>query len=463
MVPNNQILTVAQMQAAEQALIDRGETIETLMEWAGRGAAKWIWRVAASRSVTVLCGPGNNGGDGYVIAWVLRQRGLDVTVVAPIEPKSDAAIANAGRWGTAPAEKAEGDIFVDALFGSGLQRPLSDELADLVRGLTGKHAYRVAIDLPSGIESDSGAPLNEGLPQYDLTISLGAWKFAHWLMPAMGAMGERRLVDIGVGAVDGAARLIAPPDLSAPALDSHKYTRGLMAVIGGAMPGAGVLAAKAGMHGGAGYVKLFADHKSPSTPDELVVDDAPLDEALADGRIDALLVGPGLGRDEVAKSLLSKALERDIPTVCDGDGLVLLEPSNIEDRQAALILTPHEGELGVLCKTFAVDENGDRPARAGELAQRTGAIVVAKGPDTLVVAPDGRTAIRPPAPSWLSVAGTGDVLAGLVTSRLANGADPFDAACEAVWLHGDAARRAGAVFTASDLIRALPEAFAARL
>lgn len=462
MAPNSQILTVVQMQAAEQVLIDGGETVETLMETAGNGAAEWIWRVAAGRSVTVLCGPGNNGGDGYVIARVLRQRGLEVSVMAPIEPKSDAAIANAERWGTAPVDGACGEIFVDCLFGSGLQRPLSNELADLVRSLARKHAYRVAIDLPSGIESDSGAPLNEGLPRYDLTISLGAWKYAHWLMPAMGAMEERRLVDIGVDEVEDAAHIISPPKLSAPTLDSHKYTRGLMVVIGGAMPGAGVLAAKAGMYGGAGYVKLFADHKSPSTPDDLVVDDAPLDEALADDRINALLVGPGLGRDELAKVRLSSALARDIPTVCDGDGLVLLEPGQLERRDAALILTPHEGELSTLHNRFNVDD-GDRRARVTELARTTGAIIVAKGPDTLVVAPDGRIAIRAPAPSWLSVAGTGDVLAGLVASRLAIGVAPFDAACEAVWLHGDAARRSGAVFTAGDLIRALPETFAARL
>src|SRR5690606_6751444 len=171
---------------------------------------------------------------------------------------------------------------VDCLFGSGLARPLSPDLVQLLRELAHAHSRLIAVDLPSGIESDSGAALNEGLPQNDLTIALGAWKFAHFLAPASALMGAKRLVPIGVAEVAGAARLVRKPRLSAPACDAHKYSRGLLALVGGEMPGASMLAAQAAMHGGAGYVKLLADAPPPVTPPELVTETAPLAEALAD-------------------------------------------------------------------------------------------------------------------------------------------------------------------------------------
>ena len=278
-----QVLTVAQMRAAEQALIDGGETVESLMERAGKGAAEWVWRMAGERPVTVLCGPGNNGGDGYVIARELHRRSVPVAIVAPLDPATEAARAARATYEGAFAEGGEGAVLVDCLFGSGLTRPLSAELQALVNDLAARHPSRIAIDLPSGIESDSGRPLNDNLPDYQLTISLGAWKFAHWLMPAMAKMGERRLIDIGVTPVPGAARMIARPQLSAPPRGAHKYSRGLLAVVGGAMPGAGMLAARAAMHGGAGYVKLFAEKRPATAPDELVVDTSPLAESLAEG------------------------------------------------------------------------------------------------------------------------------------------------------------------------------------
>ena len=455
----DQVLTVAQMRAAEQALIDRGDTVESLMERAGRGAAEYVRRVAAGRSVTVLCGPGNNGGDGYVIARVLREAGLPVSLVAPLAPATDAAKAAARACGVEAADDASGELFVDCLFGSGLSRPLDSALAALLHRLASSHDYRIAVDLPSGIESDSGAMLNDELPAYNLTIALGAWKLAHWLMPAMGRMGERRLVDIGVGAVASAARLVARPKLSPPGRDAHKYSRGLLAVIGGEMPGAGVLAARAAMHSGAGYVKLFAEHKSPATPDELVVDGAPLDELLGDKRIDALLVGPGLGRSEWSRSRLVHGLFTDLPTVCDADALVLVEPDMLAGRQAHLVVTPHAGELAALCKAFGVPDL-PRIAQVRALAARMGALVIAKGPDTLVAAPGGSLFVAPASTSWLSTAGTGDVLAGMVASRLAMGCEPLEAATQAIWLHGEAARRAGPVFTAGTLIDAVPAAYA---
>lgn len=455
----DQILCAGQMRDAEQALIDGGESVAGLMERAGRGAAEYVWRMAAGRAVSVLCGPGNNGGDGYVIARVLAQRGLPVVVIAPLAPAGEAAKAARENWGGEPVAHAHGDVLVDCLFGTGLTRPLSDGLHALLLELAAAHDRRIAIDLPSGVESDSGALLVDRLPAYDLTIALGAWKFAHWLMPASARMGERRLVDLGIAEVAGAARLIGRPRLAAPPADAHKYSRGLLAVIGGAMPGAGVLAARAAMHAGAGYVKLFAAHRSPATPDELVVEDAPLDEALADGRIDALLIGPGLGRSSEGKVRLINVLQADLPTVCDADALTLLDPGLLEGRSAPLVLTPHDGEFARLCKAFAIGD-AQRKGRAAALARATGAAVVVKGPDTLVAARHAPLLLAPPAPNWLSTAGTGDVLAGMIASRLATHADPERAAAEAVWLHGEAARRAGAAFIAGGLIDAIPEAYA---
>ncbi len=459
------VLTVEQMRAAEQALIDAGTDVHQLMQIAGRGAAEWVWRVAAGRPVTVLCGPGNNGGDGYVIAETLRARGLSVRVVAPIEPKTEAAQQAGGMYAgdvTTSVDGISGYVFVDCLFGSGLCREISADLALPLSRLAASHHYRIAIDLPSGIESDRGELLGPDIT-YHLTVSLGAWKRAHFLMPAASRMGALRLVDIGVDRAVGNAHRIERPHLSPPAPDVHKYRRGLLAVVGGAMPGAVLLSAQAAMHSGAGYVKLMSDHPHPGAPADLVVDARTLVEALADARINAVLVGPGLGRDDTACGRVVAALERDLPTVLDADGLAILQPGMLARRTQPLILTPHEGELAALESAFGLQGNGGKVDRAMALAAASGAIVVAKGPDTLVAAPDGRAGFADRASSWLSTAGTGDVLAGIAASRLANGSTPFDAACEAVWFHAEAARQAGPVFTAMELALDVKGAYAASL
>jgi hydroxyethylthiazole kinase-like uncharacterized protein yjeF len=463
--PIDQIFTVAQMQAAEQGLIDRGISVDELMQRAGRGAAEWVWRIAGGHSVTVLCGPGNNGGDGYVIAERLRERGLKVTLVAATEAKTDAARKARSLYRGELCEDAEGlrgGVLVDCLFGSGLTRGLSEELAGMLAKLSENHNYRIAIDVPSGVESDSGAILSP-VPGYDLTICLGAWKQAHFLMPAMQNMGALRLVDIGCDPVTGAARLVARPALGQPPADTHKYRRGLLGIVGGEMPGAALLAAKAAMHGGAGYVKLLAAHSHPDVPAELVVDETPLANALDDARFDAFLAGPGLGRGDAALSRLEQALATGKPLVADADALVLLKPEMLDGRSAPLIVTPHEGEMAALERSFSLTSEGGKPTRALALARDLGAVVIAKGPDTVIAAPDGQLLFTRPASPWLSTAGTGDILAGLVASRLANGSEPLSAASEAVWLHGEAARIAGPVFTAGQLAECVPGAYAACL
>jgi len=446
-----QVLRVAQMREAEAALIAAGDSVESLMDRAGHGAAQWVHRIAAGRSVTVLCGPGNNGGDGYVIARELAAWGNRVQVVAPLPPRTAAAIAARAACPVAvidgiPADLPQGDIMVDALFGAGLTRAVEPDLLALLCALMAGARQSIAIDVPSGIDSDSGAVLNEDLPPFALTLALGAWKPAHFAMPGCARMGALRLVDIGCAAVPGAARVLPRPVFAAPAADAHKYRRGLATIVGGAMPGAALLAAGAARHAGAGYVRLAALGDCGAVLPDLVVLRQDPAQALADGRSAAVLVGPGLGRDAAARAALRAVLSSGVPAVVDADALHLLRPG-----MAAAVLTPHQGELVALERAYRLAGQGTRADRALALARASGAVVLAKGPDSALAAPDGRVLVAPRASSWLSVAGSGDVLAGLVVSRLAVRRDAFAASAEALWLHGEAARLAGPAFCASEL------------
>lgn len=462
---NDLILTAAQMREAEEALIAAGTSVDELMQRAGQGASEWVWRISGGRSVTVLCGPGNNGGDGWVIAEAIRRRGGDVAVVMAAEPATPAAQnARALYAGVVlhPEAERHGEVFVDCLFGTGLTRPLNPDHVALLSRLARAHHLSIAVDLPSGVDTDLGQPLNPDLPGYDLTLALGAWKPAHFLMPAPASMGLLRLVGIEIGRVERAARMIGQPVLSAPAPGAHKYTRGLLGVVAGAMPGAALLAAQAAQGAGAGYVKLFGA-KPDSAPADLVCGDHPLAEALLDARLSALLIGPGLGRDGHAREALAVALSEQRPTVLDADALMLLAPRSLAEHNAPLIATPHDGELSALERAFELDRVGSKVDRALALARAANMVVVAKGPDSIVAAPDGRLAYALRGSSWLSAAGTGDVLAGTIASRLACGEAAFDAACQGLWLHAEAARLCGAAFSAGQLAGTIRSAYAACL
>ncbi len=449
------------MRAAERA---SGLSERELMQRAGQGAAEWVWRVGAGRPVTVLCGPGNNGGDGYVIAEFLRRRGLDIAVVAPLAPASETARTARGAYGGAVSPALSGrhaPVLVDALFGFGLTRPVGGVFADLREQARRSHEYLIAIDVPSGVDCDSGDWL--GAPfAVDLTLALGAWKRAHWLMPVCAAMGARKLVDIGLDLPQSPTRVSPRPRLRAPAPDSHKYRRGLLAIVAGDMPGAPTLAGEAAMRAGAGYVKLASNHSHPDPPAELVIErDA--SALLSDERVGAALIGPGLGRDARAIERLAAVLDSGKPAVIDADALHLLDPDVLEGVDCSrLLLTPHEGELAAVCKVFAIDAT-TKSAQATGLRDATGVTVLAKGPDTLIAPCDGGLVFFRGASSWLSAAGTGDVLAGIAASRLAGHGDPARAAEEAVWLHGEAAPIAGPAFTAGELARAVGLSLAAFL
>ena len=444
------ILTNAAMRAAEQAAIDAGTGVEVLMERAGEALAEAVWQFAGNRPVLILCGPGNNGGDGYVAARHLRKRGVPVRVAALAEPASDAARSAQKEWGGwfEEFEVAEpAAVLVDCLFGTGLKRPLDESVAQRLLDLAERSRIVIACDLPSGVETDSGALLSP-VPDYDLTVAFGALKPAHRLMPAMARMGRVVLADIGIAA-ETRWHEIGPPRL--PPLDpaGHKYSRGLVHALSGKMPGAIALAVRAAARAGAGYVRVSTSRSIDNLPSAIVQTDT---ATLEDERIGAVLVGPGMGD---LPQVLTLALTSKAPVVIDADALAHVgEPERLRGQDA--VITPHEGEF---MRLFG-ELGGSKAERALAAAERSGAVVVYKGPDTLVAAPDGRLGFAPPSPVWLASSGTGDVLAGMIATLRARGMDGFAAACAAVWLHGRAAEIAGPGMIADDLVDAIPGAIA---
>jgi hydroxyethylthiazole kinase-like uncharacterized protein yjeF len=443
------ILTAEAMRAAEQSAIERGTSVEQLMEWAGASLAKAVHRFAGPMRALVLCGPGNNGGDGYVAARHLAERGVPVRVAALAEPRSEA-----GKWARAqwqgeverlsPDTKGE-PLVVDALFGTGLTRGLDDDVSLLLSELVRAAVVGVACDVPSGVDSDSGALLNP-LHDYDLTVTFGALKPAHLLLPSMGKCGRVVLADIGIAA-PADWHEIAPPQLPPLEPGGHKYDRGLVHALAGKMPGAIALAATAAARAGAGYVRVSTSKTIEGLPSAIVQTDT---AEVNDERIGCLLLGPGLGE---IPQVLTLALTSKAPKVLDADAISHLgEPERLKGQDA--IITPHEGEF----RRLFGEIDGTKPERALEAARRSGAVVVYKGGDTVVAAPDGRLGFRPPAPAWLATAGTGDVLAGVIAAFRARGMPAFEAACAAVWIHGRAAEIAGPQMIADDLATAIPDA-----
>jgi hydroxyethylthiazole kinase-like uncharacterized protein yjeF len=443
------ILTAERMRAAEQAAIDAGTPVETLMERAGAALAEATVRFGAPLPVLILCGPGNNGGDGYVAARHLADRGIRVRVAALGDPKSDAA-----KWARSKfngeveqlgAETGRAPILIDCLFGTGLKKALQPDLVEQLLRLSTDASVCIACDLPSGAESDSGELLND-VPAFGLTVTFGALKPAHRLMPAMHKCGRVVLADIGL-AIDTAWREIGRPDL--PPLDpaGHKYSRGLVHALAGKMPGAIALSAVAAARSGAGYVRVSTSRAIDGLPSAIVQTDTAI---LDDPRIGCILVGPGMGE---IPQLLTLALTARAPKVIDADAIGQVGDAERLRGQDA-ILTPHSGEFVRLFGELP----GNKAEQALEAACRSGAVVVYKGPDTVVASPDGRTGFAPPAPEWLATAGTGDVLAGMIAALRARGLEAFEAACAAVWLHGRAAEIAGPHMIADDLAAAIPAA-----
>jgi ADP-dependent NAD(P)H-hydrate dehydratase / NAD(P)H-hydrate epimerase len=446
------ILTAETMRAAERRTIEAGTAETELMERAGRALAGAVRLYAGPRETLILCGPGNNGGDGYVAARLLADAGYEVRVAALAEPTADAAKWARSQWtgSVEPFDSAtEAPIIVDCLFGTGLRRGLEEAVFQRLLLLVDRALAAVACDLPSGVSADDGALLSP-IGAYDLTVTFGALKPAHRLMPAMAKMGRVVLADIGIAAETGWFE-IERPEL--PPLDpqGHKYCRGLVHCLAGHMPGAIALAASAAARCGAGYVRVSTSLPIGGLPSSIVQTGG---ADLQDERIGCILVGPGLGD---VPQVLTLALTAAKPIVIDADAIGMVgEPERLHGHDT--ILTPHEGEFRQLFGEIA----GSKPERVLKAARRSQSVIVYKGPDTLVAAPDGRLGFAPPTPAWLASAGTGDVLAGMIAAMRARGLAAFDAACAAVWLHGRAAEMAGPGMIADDLVDAVPLALADR-
>jgi hydroxyethylthiazole kinase-like uncharacterized protein yjeF len=448
------------MRRAEQAAMALGTDAGTLMERAGRAAAEAIRLFAGPVPALVLCGFGNNGGDGYVIARALREAGVTVRVAALSEPKTPAALAARQAWNgpvEAFAEARPSHLLVDALFGTGLCRALDEAVACKLSDLAAAARVKVAVDLPSGAATDDGSLLSQ-VPCFDLTITFAAMKPCHLLQPAASLMGRIVVADVGVTAESALTRIVRPR-LGTPGPADHKYSRGYVAVLAGEMPGAAALTASGALRAGAGYVRLVGKAGSPHLLNAIVVDNGEAEAVLTDSRIGAAAVGPGLGRGASASKLLETALTADVPLVLDADALAVAGeegPALFRRARHTPILTPHAGEFARLFGTLS----GSKLEQARQATQASGSVVVYKGADTVVAAPDGRAAIAESASHWLATAGTGDVLTGVIAAMRASGLHAFEAACAGVWLHGRAATLAGPALIADDLLLHLRQATA---
>jgi hydroxyethylthiazole kinase-like uncharacterized protein yjeF len=484
-----EILTTAEMTTADQLAIAAGTSGFALMLSAGRAVAEAAMELAPAGRILVIAGGGNNGGDGFVAAAELVAHGRDVSVVLWGERdalKGDAALA-ARNW-AGPVPPAVPDsigrpaLIVDALFGAGLNRMVKGGALDLIAAVNGSGAPVLSVDLPSGINGTTGAVMGIAVKATE-TVTFFRRKPAHLLLPGRLHCGHVRLVDIGIepGVLDAIRPATFENDpwlwgrhVPVPSVDGHKYARGhaLVASGGLATTGAARLAARGALRAGAGLVTVL------SPRDALAINAAaltaimvrPMDTAaefialLKDRRLNACVLGPGAGVDTRTSELVLAALEAKRRVVLDADALTSFADnperlfSAIKDNpETNAVLTPHQGEFSRL---FSEMDNKhpfkSKLERVRAAAARSGAVVLLKGPDTVVAAPEGRAAIARNAPPWLATAGSGDVLSGIIGGLLAQGVASFEAACMAVWMHGEAGGEAGPGLIAEDLPEALP-------
>jgi NAD(P)H-hydrate epimerase len=509
-VSDSELLTTEEMGRADRIAIARGTPGLALMEAAGRAVAEATAELAApGATIAVMCGPGNNGGDGFVAARVLREAGYRVRVglLGRRDALKGDAAAMADRWGGAieplTAESIAGaDAIVDALFGAGLARPLDGAAAEAVAAINAAGKPVIAVDVPSGLDGTSGNAAGR-VVEATRTVTFFRLKPGHLLLPGRLKCGEVRVADIGIP--DSALEEIAPrawvnrpaqwlAHFPRPHMDAHKYTRGHAIVVSGPAEGTGAarMGARAALRVGAGLVTLVgsaaatainATHAT-AVMVRAIPSDAALAEVLADERRNAVLIGPGAGAGATTAATVLTVLGLAPAAVLDADALtsfasaegassvkaaglgfvVRAEPdptaqalfTAIKARKAPVVLTPHEGEF---MRLFG-DLPGSKLERARQAAAASGAVVILKGPDTVIAAPDGRAAINDNAPPWLATAGAGDVLAGLVTGLLAQRMPAFEAASAAVWLHGECGNAFGIGLIAEDLPEILPHVLA---
>jgi hydroxyethylthiazole kinase-like uncharacterized protein yjeF len=456
-----------EMARADAAAPGLGVPGSTLMANAGRAVARAIKARFRPCPTLVLAGPGNNGGDGYVVARLLLQDGWPVALapLAPPRSGSDAAAAAAHWCGPvarfAPETATRAGLVIDAIFGAGLARDVDGVVADTLRAVR----RVVAVDVPSGLDGATGT-VRGYAPQAALTVTFFRLKPGHLLLPGRELCGEIVLGDIGMPrAVLGhapATTFANLPELwhvPQPGVQSHKYSRGHVTVVGGAtMTGASRLAADAARRAGAGLVTIAAGGRGDiyrTGSAGLLVSDAPLAELLSDERRHVWVCGPGLGPD-AARAALPVLLAAQRSVVADADVFTAFA-GDPDALRGVAVMTPHAGEFSRVFGNPGVDRLG----AARSAAARTGAVVLLKGNDTIVAAPDGRATVNVSAPPWLATAGSGDVLAGIIAGLLAQGMPAWDAAAAGAYLHGRAAAVAGPGLVAEDLLTALVRALLA--
>ena len=447
-----ELLTPEEMARADQAALASGIPGPALMQAAGAAVARAVRARFRPCRTLVLAGPGNNGGDGYVAARLLERAGWPVAVAALTPPREGSDAAGAAALWRGPmvpfetAEVARAGLVIDALFGAGLARPLEEPVIRLLRSV---RSPLVAVDVPSGLDGATAQTLGHA-PQAALTVTFFRRKPGHLLLPGRALCGVLVLAQIGLPA--SVLTEIAPRTFhNQPGLwrlpvrrpESHKFSLGHVTVPAGTtLTGAARLAAGAARRVGAGLVSLAAPDRTTAQllrsgePGLMVTEEAPA-TLLSDERRNVWILGPGLPAAPATRALLRRVVAAGRQVVADG-GALTAAAGQPEALRGASVLTPHAGEFA---RVFGA-AGADRVAAARGAAARLGAVIVLKGSDTIVAAPDGRVAINDNAPPALATAGSGDVLAGLVAGLLAQGLPPFEAACAGVWLHGAAALRA---------------------
>lgn len=474
----NVLLSTQEMYRADALAVEGGITSLNLMERAGSETARLIRERWRPRPIAVLCGPGNNGGDGFVIARHLRASGWPVELALLGEPralKGDAE-ANCRRWTgeilaphTSILDRCE--LVVDALFGAGLQRPLEGAARSMIEAIAERRRDCVAVDIPSGIHGDSGEVMGAAA-RARLTVTFFRRKPGHLLLPGRIYCGETAVVDIGIpervlGAIGPRTFVNGPDvwlaDLPFPDVESNKYRRGHLVVLGGGrMTGAARLATHAARRIGAGLVTIACPPEAfpiyaagePGALVQPIADPGAFLDLLGDERKNAALIGPGAGVGEATRERALAALHAGKRTVLDADAISVFAGSRtslFDAIKSPTVLTPHEGEFARL-----FPQKGDKLSRARAAAGESGAVVLLKGADTVVAAPDGRAVINDNAPPDLATAGSGDVLAGLIAGLLAQGMEAFAAAAAGAWLQGAAASAVGPGLIAEDLAERLP-------
>lgn len=470
------LLTVQEMYAADAGAIGQGIAGITLMEHAGGAVVDAVTARWSPRPTGVLCGPGNNGGDGFVVARLLREKGWPVRLISLAgldEFKGDAR--HHGELWTGEFERPEtglGDavLVIDALFGAGLTRAVDGDARGLLEHAAGRDI--VAVDIPSGVHGDTGEVLGYA-PQATVTVTFFRKKPGHLLLPGCTRCGELVVADIGIPT--GVLDAIGPQQAeNAPALwadclrwpgpSDHKYSRGHTLVVGGpALTGASRLSAKAAQRAGAGAVTLAAPSDSQTVYkvalESIMVtpyrDTSSLQEVVESPKVSACLMGPGAGLVTATRERACMILRAGKPAVIDADAISIFEGAPdlmFQCIKAPVVLTPHEGEFSRLFP----DLRGGRLFRARAAAARSGAVVLLKGYDTVIAAPDGRAVINANATADLATAGAGDVLSGIIVALLAQGIPAFEAACAGAWMHAESGARFGPGLVPEDITAGLP-------